>query len=97
MGNDDDEAMNLFDARLVECLGCGGVYRKIAPARYARDGDPEARRVGRPCVECGTGEGCIVWRGLSSNSAREKTPFPFAEGMVVGGTRVGGGGRDQKR
>ena len=31
---DDD----FFDAHLIECLGCGGVYRTLAPARYVRDG-----------------------------------------------------------
>lgn len=84
---DDD----FFDVHLIECLGCGGVYRKLAPARYVREGHADegpSRR--RPCAKCGTGEHCVEWRGRRrrGGSRVERTAFPFAAGVVVaGGTR----------
>ena len=90
--------LDFFDAHLIECLGCGGVYRKLAPARYVKEGrdddgddDGEERLFRRrPCAKCGTGEHCVEWRGWRGGRGRTRVErtFPFAAGMVVaGGTR----------
>ena len=82
---DDD----FFDAHLIECLGCGGVYRKLAPARYVRDGrddDDKGLSRRRPCAKCGTTEHCVEWRGWRGRGGtRVERTFPFATGLVIGG------------
>ena len=86
--DDRAEKEDLFDTRLIECLRCGGVYRKIAPARYVRDGDERAKIVRTPCVECGTKDECIVLFLASVARTRERErerAFPFREGRVYVG------------
>ena len=85
---DDDDGDDFFAACLTECLKCGGVYQKVAPARYVRDGDDEGRHQKRPCFTCRTKDNCIMWRGGSPSSKqrkgkRLKRAFQFDAGLVV--------------
>ena len=93
---ESDDVDAFFESRLVECLRCGEVYRKVAPARYVRDGDDgnekTRKTVGRPCVECGTRDECIEWRGTKTTKTTNATKttkttnatsqFRFREGLV---------------